>query len=388
MPVVKLTDRFCDRTTPSAARVDFFDSVTPGLCLRVAPSGVRTFSVFYGPAGARVRLTLGRYPTVGLAQARTLAREAMTRVKAGEDPRAFDTGTMTIRKLVEAYLTESIRPRLKSAKAIERRLNKNVVATIGNVALNELHKRDAKRVVSAVQARGSKVEAARVFEDLRALIRWGTSEGYLDANPLAGMKKPAGRKPRTRVLTDDELATLWNGLDKALPRSRTVADIIRLCLLVGVRSAEAAQIEPCEIDAVARVWTVPGARTKNGEDHAVPLTEAAFEIANRLAAGPKLSSHAVSTCIRRAQDRFGIDQWTLHDTRRTLATNLAKMGTPPIVIAAVLNHISVTKAGVTLGVYQQYDYAREKREALTMWDERLAAIACGKVSAQITPIRA
>jgi hypothetical protein len=58
------------------------------------------------------------------------------------------------------------------------------------------------------------------------------------------------------------------------------------------------------------------------------------------------------------------------------------------VIAAVLNHISVTRAGVTMQIYARYSYTREKREALTMWDQRLAAIACGKVSAEITPIRA
>ena len=46
---------------------------------------------------------------------------------------------------------------------------------------------------------------------------------------------------------------------------------------------------------------------------------------------------------------------------------MAKLGVSPIVLGHVINHISVTKAGVTLSVYSQYDYAKEKREALELW---------------------
>ena len=54
---------------------------------------------------------------------------------------------------------------------------------------------------------------------------------------------------------------------------------------------------------------------------------------------------------------------------------MAKLGVTPIVIAHILNHVSVTRAGVTLGVYAVYTYDAEKREALTLWANRLAGIA-------------
>ena len=53
---------------------------------------------------------------------------------------------------------------------------------------------------------------------------------------------------------------------------------------------------------------------------------------------------------------------------------MAKLGISPIVLGHVVNHRSVTKAGVTLSVYAQYDYAKEKRQALDLWADRLAAI--------------
>jgi integrase len=72
--------------------------------------------------------------------------------------------------------------------------------------------------------------------------------------------------------------------------------------------------------------------------------------------------------------RFGTPPWTPHDLRRTVLTQLARMGTMPIVIGAVANHLSVTKANVTFANYVQYDYAKEKREALEAWSRRLAEI--------------
>ena len=65
---------------------------------------------------------------------------------------------------------------------------------------------------------------------------------------------------------------------------------------------------------------------------------------------------------------------------------MAELGVQPIVLASVINHISVTKAGVTLGVYQRYDYAKEKREALELWADRLAVIV-GEGAAQVLPMR-
>jgi hypothetical protein len=64
---------------------------------------------------------------------------------------------------------------------------------------------------------------------------------------------------------------------------------------------------------------------------------------------------------------------------------MAELGVQPIVLGAVINHISVTKAGVTLAVYQRYDYGREVREALELWANRLEAIVGG--GAKVLPLR-
>jgi len=388
MPRVELTDRFVSGTKAG----DYFDAKNPGLNLRVTPNGVRSwFLVYTSPGGKRARVTLGRYPQTPLARARALALEARGHLEEGKDPRdvqAAQAGSMTVSQLVASYLDKHVRPNLRSAKAIERRLTKNATPIIGNVPLADLHKREVNRVIDPILERGRPVEAARCFEDMRALFRWGVARGDLNHSPTDGMRKPGEAKPRERTLSDDEIRLLWLALPEALPRSKAVQRIIKLCLVTAQRVGEVSGMRRDELDLEQRLWTIPGARTKNKHKHAVPLSELAVEIINEALAhagespfvflndegdGP-LPAHAVAKTITKAQERFGLAHWTAHDLRRTVVSKMGELGIAPIVRAHVINHRSVTRAGVTLGVYDHYDYAKEKREALQLWADRLVGI--------------
>ena len=74
MPRVSLTDRRV-ASAKSASRIAYFDTKTRGLALRVTPAGAKTWSFVYRRAGRPKWLTLGSYPAVTLAKARTLALE-------------------------------------------------------------------------------------------------------------------------------------------------------------------------------------------------------------------------------------------------------------------------------------------------------------------------
>ena len=162
--------------------------------------------------------------------------------------------------------------------------------------------------------------------------------------------------------------------------------IIKLCLVTGQRVGEVAGIVARELDPKRRQWTIPSARSKNKHAHTVPLTDETSALAESIAVAEKLPTHAIDKIIRRAQPRFGVEQWTPHDLRRTVITHMAELGVAPIVLGHVINHLSVTKATVTLKVYSHYDYAKEKREALELWGKRLAGIV-GEDAAKILPIR-
>jgi integrase len=386
-----LTDRFCAGAKAlGRPQVDYFDENMPGLALRVTAKGVKAWTLIFTSlkTGKRARVTLGRYPRMTLAQARTLAMEAKSQLDEGNDPRDMlvqkGASAMTVAGLVPLYLEKPNRrtgqPR-RSIKEIARRFNFNVVPVIGNVKVAELHRRDISRVIGPIVKRAP-VEAARVFEDLRGMAHWAVGQGYLDRDPMEGMEPPARSGSRARALDEAEIRTLWIGLPESLARSRACQEIIKLCLVTAQRVGEVAGMQRCELDLQTATWRIPAGRTKNGHEHIVPLSDLAIGIIKVSFAGGAdgpLRPAAVARTISRAHEgegpsRFGIAHWTAHDLRRTAVSQMAKLGVPPIVLGHIINHRSVTKAGVTLSVYQQYDYESEKRQALNLWADKLRAI--------------
>ncbi len=395
MPQLSLTDRFAAGARSAQIQTDYFDDKVPGLALRVSNNARKTWSfLFTSPRdGKRARMTLGGYPQTSLSQARTLALEARGHLEEGYDPRDVRTaqaaGAMTLTALIESYLEKHVRPSLRSAREIERRLARNVTPLIGDVQVGELHRRDINRIVDPVLKRERRVEAGRVFEDVRALLRWAVARGDLDRNPMDGMKKPNGSAPRERVLCDDEIRTLWNGLPTMLARSRACQRVVKLCLVTAQRVGEVAGMAVAELDLENATWTIPAARSKNKRPHRVPLSTLAIEIICEAlidaGSGPAfvfpneagdagLTGRVVARTIVRARGRIGLPHWTMHDLRRTALSNFAKLGIWPIVAGAVANHTSVTRATVTLAVYTQYSYEKEKRETLEVWAKHLAII--------------
>ena len=66
----------------------------------------------------------------------------------------------------------------------------------------------------------------------------------------------------------------------------------------------------------------------------------------------------------------GVENWKFHDLRRTVATNLTKLGIDRLILQKIINH---SERGVTQ-VYDRYSYMDEKREALQKWADRLDEI--------------
>ncbi len=67
----------------------------------------------------------------------------------------------------------------------------------------------------------------------------------------------------------------------------------------------------------------------------------------------------------------GVTAWRLHDLRRSARTGLAELGIPEIIAEKVLNH---AERNVLAKIYNRYEYAAEKRDALERWATRLREI--------------
>jgi integrase len=389
---VELTDRFI-ATIKANTITDFFDAKTKGLSLRVAPTGSKSWAVMYTVPGSdrRARMVLGSYPATSLARARALAMEAHAKVEAGTDPRTEAThGTMTVAMLIDSYVAKHART-IKTGKDLARRLRVEVLPVIGNIRLAELHRRDVQRVLDHINERGSPQSERKVFGDIRSMLKWAVSRGDLEHDKTQGMKAPGISPPRERFLTEEEIAALWEAWPTLLPPRVTLA--LKLALVTGQRIGEITGMMEDELDRRKGVWTIPASRSKNGSQHVVPLTDMALSIIKEARATavlgrlfPGLNSVKVGQQVIRYRDRLPVSDWAAHDLRRSVCTHLAKMGVPVLHIGAVANHRQVTKAGVTLSHYVQHDYAKEKREALELWADRLSAIVAG-TAPKVIPMR-
>ena len=81
---------------------------------------------------------------------------------------------------------------------------------------------------------------------------------------------------------------------------------------------------------------------------------------------------------------IGIAGASPHDLRRTVGTELARLGIPRDVRSLVFNH-SPQSRGVTDAVYNRYAYDKEKREALNAWEQHLSGIIKRDGSTQTEP---
>jgi hypothetical protein len=191
---VQLTDRFCQHAKSTEPQTDYFDATISGLALRVTSNGTKAWTLHYGLP--RKRVTLGRYPQMSLAVARTRAIETKEGRTAG-----------SVAALAEVYIKHI--HDLRSAPKIERRFRRDILPVIGHIALTELHRRDVTRVIDAKS--DAPILARRAFEDIRAMLRWALARGDIDHNPMDGLRAPPASKPRTRVLSDIEISDLWSG---------------------------------------------------------------------------------------------------------------------------------------------------------------------------------
>lgn len=227
-----------------------------------------------------------------------------------------------------------------------------------------------------------------VFAVLRRLFRWAVSRGDIDRSPMEGMETPPAVKARDRWLSDEELAQVWKHTPNTHP---CFGPIVRLLIVTGQRREEVSSLAWEELDQAERMWILPGDRAKNGEPNRVPLNSLAVSVLESVAGKPNwprrgkvfaTSTGGGFTGYHKGKEKLdwliaedggeAMQPWRLHDLRRTLATGFQRLGVRFEVTEAVLNHVGGSRAGVA-GIYQRHDWKAEKREAIDLWNDHVAA---------------
>jgi integrase len=362
--------------------VVFWDSTLPGFGLRIRKGGKRTYMVQFRDSGKNTRkVVIGNADVRDADDARAEAKKLLGGVATGNDPAKAKREARQATKLGEVmgqYLAHAagkqkastLKETTRNLKIHAKPLHSSAIRSIDRMAIAGLHEK--------ITASSGPTQANRVLAALSTLFTWSIGKGFIDNNPVFAVPKNA-EISRERALSDAEIRAIWKATEPDTDYNR----IIRLLLLTGCRRSEVGGMQWSELLEIAAgtLWTVPGARMKNGLPHEVPLPERAVAClpapkdGHSFVFGRRDTGFSGWSAAKKRLDKaVKFSNWGLHDFRRTLSTRLNEHGIMPHVVEAILAHISGAAKGGIAGVYNKAGYREQKTETLQIWSEMIEKI--------------
>ena len=368
-----LTELAIKKAAKATARYDIFDASVRGLGVRIAPSGTKSWFIMRRFNGKMLRTTFGRYPEVGLADARLRVPEVLLKMSKGNSSQGNDTFETIVAEWIKRDQSKN-----KSVEQVKTAIKRHVSPVFSGRKLDEIKKQDIIKLIDQITDGGSPVAANRILAFLKRFFNWCVERDILEVSPALSIKANTGEISRDRVLDVGELLSLWTIEGKL---NYPWGAILKLLMLTGARLKEVSEVTWDEISLEEQIWSIPSSRTKNSRPHQIHLSTQAIQILRSLPSVKDQSFLFSTNGVRpvsgfsKAKKRIdllsGVDNWRFHDLRRSFATHTTeKLEVPPVIIDKILNHVSGAVKGVA-AIYQRGEYLEQRREALQAWGDYL-----------------
>ncbi|MBK8972359.1 MAG: site-specific integrase [Hahellaceae bacterium] len=377
----KLTQKDVDSAKPALKEYCLWDTQIPGFGLRVRPSGAKGYVYIYRYDWRKSRrYTIGNFNLFTVDEARGIARELAREVVHGEDPARNKAATRntTVENIYLMYDEWTCSNWKQEHQTRVRGIFQSIVIPkIGHKPIRAVTRSDIRNLTDQKISDGKKAMANNIHRSLSAFFSWCVDREFLNINPLYGANLPFKNRSRNRYLDRDELVIIWRESEKLDPKWRAA---IRLLMLTGQRRQEILGAELCEIDLDRQRWIIPEERSKNRHSQYIHLSPQSIAVLKEI---PKFGGQRflfqselqtynprsiakTNSAIKKLKTLVAIDNWHVHDLRRSVATHMGQLKIHPHVIAVVLNHWSGYRSGVT-AIYNRYSYEAEAREAWNLW---------------------
>jgi integrase len=375
-----------------------WDQTIRGFGIRIGDHGGVSFFAMSRPRGHGrnpIRLTIGRFPTLTLAEARERARSLLRELHDGIDPRLREAERIraeaakranTFGAVAEEFLRRHVAQK-RTARAIELRIRRELIARWSDRPITEISRADVVRLVDEIVDRGHPEATRQTFTYGRRLFSWALARdiyglGHSPFDRLNTRDLIGEKKPRQRLLSPLELALIWRASPEDLHPD---GPYVRLLLLLGVRRTELARARWAEFDLDEALWTIPPGRMKSDEPHVVALAPPALEILNAL---PRSSNFVFTARGDKPLNNFGelkqrldlrinalngdkpIEPFTFHDCRRTFRTGLSSLAIAPHVAEMCIAH----RQPALHRTYDLHRFNAERRHAFNVWATYLTGV--------------
>ena len=340
MAKLNLTSLSVEHLKPQEKQYLVWDMTLKSFGIRISPAGTKTFVVIRGKE--RKITSLGKWPETTLKAARTAAMAHIVTKTPEKGRFAPKTALLAFEQTMKGRVKKDTLTQYLSY------LNQMELTTL------DLTYQDVQEKLEKWD--GKPFAQNYAHASLRVFLNFCLEHGYIDKHPLIRKKAPNKVVSRSRVLSDDELARIWRCTE-----DDTYGRILRLLILTGQRRTEVRNLKPEDVKDGTITF-----HTKGDRINVLPLTPLVEE---NLKLPFKFNNWS------QAKDRFdtecGVEDWTHHDCRRSLATKLAAMQTPVVVIERILGH---SFGGKVFQTYQRHSFLEESRQALLTWEAHIRKI--------------
>ena len=402
-----LTDRQCKNAEcpPEKSRARFTDA--GGLYLEVSPAGSKRWFLKYRKEGKEMRLALGSYPTVSLANARIKQSEAKALKHKGMDPiHAKQVGKLVAARQAddtfEAIAREWHSKQVSNwsevhAKTVMRRMERDLFPWIGKRPMAQLHAMELLAALQKIEDRQAVETAHRVLDISSQVWKyWLPTAEVEQRNITEGLKarlQPYRGKNFAAILDPMRVGEMMRAI-KRYKGGMVVRVALQLSPIVYQRPGNLRMMEWTELDLETATWTIPSAKMKRnvkekaeGEDHVVPLPKQAVALLKSIRPltgdgryvfpGERNHDRPMSdNAVRSALYALGFGEEQKPHAFRAVARTLLvdELGLDPLMIEANLAHGSRDRMGRS---YNRTQYLKQRFEMVQQWADYLDKLAAG-----------
>lgn len=373
------------------------------------PSGTKAY-IYQGRFnGLPLRITIGETSVWTIEEARAKARSYQSQIDIGRDPREIKAqniakdmaikearataikekkllGQLTLRALCQAYCDELRRKgKIKSANDTLSAFRVHVFTTeFADIPAKEVTSKNISQIIRNVFETGKERTAGILRNYLVAAYNTARKAPFdpksssalipfdITSNP-AEVIATIPVKRGDRHLSETELKKYL----KALTDS-PVDILLRMHLYTGgQRISQLARVKPTDYQASTGTLRLldPKGRRNTAREHSIPLASMGKALIKQMPKGDEqlFTSNEREAGARASQIARAMkgEVFDLGDIRRTCETMLVGLGVSKEIRAQLLSH---GIGGVQDAHYDRHSYIEEKRNALTLWEAKLAEL--------------
>ncbi|MBD1583455.1 tyrosine-type recombinase/integrase [Pseudoalteromonas sp. S16_S37] len=377
--------------------------VTDGdnLSLRISPKGKIAFQMRYRINGKPARFRLGAYPEMSLAEARKKCEEQMQLVRQDLDPRNMvalseielpDENNPTISECIDYWFKLYCLSKRERPYEILNRVSSCINKDWMSQYISQMNKSHFSALFLSMSKEG--VEKGRgagyAFNsiiELRTVLRYCLRQGFIKNSEFEALRPGDFARDydsREHFLSLDECRRIWKNVDHLALTDRNKV-MLRCAMVFGCRISELYTAHKSDFDLDAKLFTVRRENTK-GKVHSIvrPIPDILIEDLKYLKGltpgykhifpnrdGDKPASSASVSRIASACYEYidGVNEFRMHDFRRTISTHLTDAGCPLQFTEKLLGH----KMKGVLAIYNKSPMLDGLTEWVNKWVVMLEA---------------